>query len=115
MRDGWHGRIVKDGATGTSNIGVIDGGEATNVVTPHLALGRGASHDPQFRRQIVDAFQTAFQRAVATVKNDAGATGKLRFEAQLKYESFKLPDDDPAVATARCGPSPRSASRRAYG
>ena len=58
VHDGWHGRIVKDGATGTSNIGVIDGGEATNVVTPHLALRAEArSHDPQFRRQIVDTFQ----------------------------------------------------------
>ena len=101
VRDGWHGRIVKGAATGTSNIGIIAGGEATNVVTPHLRLRAEArSHDPQFRQQIVDAFRTAFEKAVASVKNDAGATGKVRFEAQLKYESFRLPEDDPSVETA---------------
>ena len=34
------------------------------------------------------------------MKNDAGASGKVRFEAQLKYESFRLPEDNPAVETA---------------
>ena len=76
VRDGWHGKIVKGTSTGTSNIGIIQGGEATNVVTPGITLRAEArSHDPQFRQQIVDAFRTAFERAVATVKNDAGATG----------------------------------------
>jgi tripeptide aminopeptidase len=101
VRDGWHGRIVKGAFTGTSNIGVIAGGEATNVVTPHLALRAEArSHDPHFRQQIVDAFRAAFEKAVASVKDDTGKTGKVRFEAQLKYESFRLPEDNPAVETA---------------
>jgi tripeptide aminopeptidase len=101
VRDGWHGRIAKGTKTGTSNIGIIAGGDATNVVTPHVALRAEArSHDPQFRQQIVDAFRSAFEQAVDSVKNDAGETGHVRFEAQLKYESFCLPDDDPAVETA---------------
>jgi tripeptide aminopeptidase len=101
VRDGWHGRIAKGGLTGTSNIGIIAGGEATNVVTPHLSLRAEArSHDPRFRQQIVDAFRNAFEKAVASVRSDAGKTGKLRFEAELKYESFCLPADNPAVETA---------------
>jgi tripeptide aminopeptidase len=101
VRDGWHGQIIKGTSAGTSNIGIVQGGEATNVVTPRVTLRAEArSHDPQFRRQIVDAFRAAFERAAASVKNEAGATGKLRFEAQLKYESFRLPDDDPAIQAA---------------
>jgi tripeptide aminopeptidase len=101
VRDGWHGKIVKGASTGTSNIGIIQGGEATNVVTPRITLRAEArSHDPQFRQQIVDAFRTAFERAVVTVTNDAGATGTLRFDAQLKYESFRLPENNPAVEAA---------------
>jgi len=101
VRDGWHGRIVKGGFTGTSNIGIISGGEATNVVTPHLSLRAEArSHDPRFRQQIVDAFRGAFQNAAGKVKNDAGVASTVKFEAQLKYESFRLPDGNPAVETA---------------
>jgi tripeptide aminopeptidase len=102
VRDGWHGRIVKGSATGTSNIGIISGGDATNVVTSQLSLRAEArSHDAKLRQQIVDAFRGAFEKAVASVKNEAGATGKVRFEAQLKYESFRLSEDDPAVEVAK--------------
>jgi tripeptide aminopeptidase len=102
VRDGWHGLVVKGDKTGTSNIGIINGGDATNVVTSKLTLRAEArSHDPKFRQQIVDAFRTAFEKAVSSVKNDAGAAGKLRFDADLKYESFRLPENDPAVEVAR--------------
>jgi tripeptide aminopeptidase len=101
VREGWHGRIVKGSRTGTSNIGIIEGGDATNVVTSHLSLRAEArSHDPQFRQEIVDAFRGAFDKAVASVKNEAGATGKVRFDAQHKYESFRLSENDPAVEVA---------------
>ena len=38
QRAGWHGRVEKERALGTSNIGVIRGGDATNVVMPELTL-----------------------------------------------------------------------------
>ena len=96
--NGWHGLIVKGKHTGTSNIGLIAGGEATNVVTP-LAIVRGEvrSHDPRFRKQLVDEFRKAFERAARAVKNDAGKPGRVRFKAELKYESFKIPESAPAV------------------
>jgi tripeptide aminopeptidase len=98
QQNGWHGLIVKGKHTGTSNIGFIAAGEATNVVTP-LALVRGEvrSHDPRFRKQLVDEFRKAFERAARAVKNDAGKTGRIRFKAELKYESFKIPESAPAV------------------
>ena len=98
QQNGWHGLIVKGKHTGTSNIGLIAGGEATNVVTP-LAIVRGEvrSHDPRFRKRLVDEFHKAFERAARAVKNDVGKSGRVRFKADLKYESFKIPESAPAV------------------
>ncbi len=95
------GLIEKDGKRGTSNVGVIRGGEATNVVTDRLEIKAEArSHDKQFRQQIVDVIEKAFQQAVTQVKNVAGRTGQVRFEGRNDYEAFKLPADDPSVAAA---------------
>jgi len=37
-RDGWLGKIEKPDGRGTANVGVIQGGDATNVVTPQVRL-----------------------------------------------------------------------------
>lgn len=101
QQNGWHGLIVKGRSTGTSNIGVVAGGEATNVVTPHVLLrGEVRSHDPKFRQRLVSEFKKAFERAVKAVKNDEGRRGRLHFQADLKYESFALQEDTPAVQEA---------------
>jgi tripeptide aminopeptidase len=100
-KDGWHGDINKNGSHGTSNVGVIEGGVATNVVTDKVRLRAEArSHDPKFRKQIVKAIESAFQKAAGQVKNDAGKTGKVKIETRADYESFLLPDDSPAVLAA---------------
>jgi tripeptide aminopeptidase len=101
VRDGWHGLVVKGQSTGTSNIGILSAGEATNVVTPRLTLHAEArSHDRRFREQIIDAYRTVFEKAAAAVTNVAGRAGKVEFEAQLKYESFCLCVSSPVVQTA---------------
>jgi tripeptide aminopeptidase len=98
QQNGWHGLIIKGKNAGTSNIGFIAGGEATNVVTPGVKLrGEVRSHDPRFRQRLVDEFKKAFERAARSVKNDVGKKGRVRFEADLKYESFKLSESEPAV------------------
>jgi tripeptide aminopeptidase len=98
---GWHGLIVKDGHTGTSNVGVIQGGDATNVVTDHVRIRVEArSHDPKFRERIVKEIQDAFKRAAGNVRNTAGKTGCVHFNGQLDYESFRLAHDEPCVAAA---------------
>jgi len=57
-RQGWHGLVTRNGGCGTSNIGVIRGGSATNVVTPEVELHAEArSHDPAFRGRIVEAIR----------------------------------------------------------
>jgi tripeptide aminopeptidase len=101
VKGGWHGLVEKDGHTGTSNVGVIAGGEATNVVTDHLRLRAEArSHDPKFRQRIVQEIEDAFRRAASEVRNTAGKSGSVDFEGRLDYESFRLSRDEPCVAAA---------------
>jgi tripeptide aminopeptidase len=100
-RGGWLGKIKKPGGTGTSNIGVIHGGEVTNVVTPQLELrAEVRSHDPVFRETIVRAIQGTFRRAARLVRNDRRRHGAVRFNGRLDYEAFCLPADDPSVRAA---------------
>ena len=101
VREGWHGDIRKGNRRGTSNVGVIHGGEATNVVTERVELKAEArSHDPAFRTQIVKAIEKAFQRAVKEVTSSAGKHGKITIDGRLDYESFRLADDEPSVLAA---------------
>ena len=101
VRDGWHGLIQKGEHRGTSNVGIIHAGEATNVVTPQLSLRAEArSHDPEFRKTIVDAYRSAFESAATEVRSSKGRTGKVTFQSALQYESFCLPADSAVVKLA---------------
>ena len=96
--DGWHGRIEKDGHSGTANVGVIQGGDATNVVTPEVVLRAEArSHDAQFRGEIVAQMRRAFESAVKAVQNAEGQFGACEISSRVDYEAFRLADDDPSV------------------
>lgn len=100
--NGWHGLIEKGKHRGTSNVGIVHAGEATNVVTPGLSLKAEArSHDPVFRKKIVDAYRKAFERAAKSVKSFEGKTGRISFNADLKYESFRLSTEEPGVLLAK--------------
>ncbi len=100
-QNGWHGLIEKGNDSGTSNIGVISGGEATNVVTPNLQLcAEARSHDPEFRQKIVDTFRDAFERAAGQVRSADGRAGRVSLRSELKYESFRLSTDTPVVRHA---------------
>jgi len=102
VREGWHGLIVKGAHRGTSNVGFIHGGEATNVVTDRVELRAEArSHDKQFREQIVATIERAFKDAAEQVRNSAGQTGKVRFNGRLDYEAFQLSPGEPAVVAAQ--------------
>jgi tripeptide aminopeptidase len=100
-RGGWHGDICKSGKHGTSNVGVIHGGEATNVVTDRVTVRAEArSHDPVFRKRILTEIEKAFTRAAREVKNVSGTRGKVSIQSRLDYESFKLPLAEPCVLAA---------------
>ncbi len=94
-RNGWHGAIHRKEGEGTSNVGVIHGGNATNVVVDRVQLKAEArSHDPEFRRQIAEAIEAAFHNAAAAVTNVDGQTGKVNIDRRHDYDSFNLPPDD---------------------
>lgn len=100
-RGGWHGSIIKGNKKGTSNIGIIEGGNATNVVTDKVFVRAEArSHDAAFRRRIVREIERAFNRAVREVKNVEGKTGTVHFDGRLDYESYKLTANNPSVMAA---------------
>jgi len=102
VENGWHGLIRKGKHSGTSNVGVIRGGEATNVVTPLLSLRAEArSHDPEFRKKIVAAYRKAFEKAAKSVKSADGKQGRIEFNADLHYESFRMAVDAVPVQLAQ--------------
>jgi tripeptide aminopeptidase len=101
VKGGWHGLIEKDEGAGTTNVGVIRGGEATNVVTDHVQIRAEArSHDPKFRKRIVEEIVAAFKRARAAIRNAAGTRGRVQFKGRLDYESFRLERTEPCVQEA---------------
>jgi tripeptide aminopeptidase len=101
VRDGWHGLIQKGQHSGTSNVGMIRGGEATNVVTDHVELKAEArSHDQAFRKQIVEVIEKAFTDAAGAVRSAKGECGRVRFHGRNDYEAFRLPDDEPSLLAA---------------
>ena len=102
VEDGWHGLVEKGGKRGTSNVGVIHAGEATNVVADRATLRAEArGHDPAFRGRIVQAIEKAFLAAAKRVKSSDGRTGRVAIAGRLDYEAFRLADDEPCVAAAR--------------
>ncbi len=101
VENGWHGPIEKKGKQGTSNIGVFEGGAATNVVADRvLVRAEARSHDPVFRKRIVREIERAFVKAAKRIKSADGKRGEVEFASQLDYESFLLPKSDPSVAAA---------------
>lgn len=101
QRSGWHGDIQQDGRHGTSNVGYIFGGEATNVVTDHVTLKAEArSHDAKFRKRIVREIDSAFRRAAKEVRNMEGLCGQVNIEGHLDYESFLLKPTEACVQVA---------------
>lgn len=101
QEDGWLGLVEKNGKQGTANVGVIQGGDATNVVTPHVQLRAEArSHNTALRCRIVSRIEAAFKRAAKSIKNEAGASGRVEFDGRLDYEAFRLKEKEPCVLEA---------------
>jgi tripeptide aminopeptidase len=99
---GYFGLIEKEGRKGTSNVGTIEGGEASNQVTDLVNVtGESRSHDPEFLKEITQTIQESFETAAASVTNHQGRAGKITFHCQADYHAFKMDEDHPTVkATA---------------
>lgn len=100
-RDGWHGLVEKGKQRGTSNIGVISGGSATNVVMPEVSVqAETRSHNAKFRDRITKEFRKAFVKAVRSLKTSDGRTGTLSFSEDVRYEAFRIQETADCVKTA---------------
>lgn len=101
VKGGWHGLVEKNRQRGTCNVGVIQGGMATNVVTDHVHLRAEArSHNAPFRERIVQEIEQAFQKAARQVTNEAGNHGDVAIEGRLDYEAFLLKRTESCVEAA---------------
>lgn len=101
QENGWHGDVRKGRRSGTSNIGVVRGGDATNVVMPSLTLhAEVRSHDPAFRQKITSEFEKAFRRAARSLTSADGRRGSVDVRVEERYEAFALAAGEPVVQEA---------------
>jgi tripeptide aminopeptidase len=99
--DGWLGKVRKGRQSGTSNIGVVEGGLATNVVMPALTVrGEARSHSAKFLDRILDTIRREFERAAARTKSSEGKRARTSFSREPIYRAFDLGDDAPVVSEA---------------
>jgi tripeptide aminopeptidase len=97
-REGWLGLVKKPFVRGSSNVGVIQGGQATNVVTESVFLrAECRAHDQGLRKRILNAYIRSFEQACEHRHASTGAGGSVKFDISEDYESFKLPRHSPVV------------------
>jgi tripeptide aminopeptidase len=98
---GYFGKIAKGNRTGTSNLGAMRGGEASNqVMDTALLTGECRSHSPAFLKQIVKVYKTSFEQTAKSVTNDKGKSGKVKFTTVSDYNAFRLKKSEPCVKIA---------------
>jgi len=112
--NGWHGLVTKGKQYGTSNIGMMEGGAATNVVMPELSVvAEARSHSRAFRGRIVREYHKAFQRAAKQVRNAQGKSASVKLSDDTRYEPFRIPQSAASVkaaiaAATQCGLEPQT-------
>jgi len=75
-----------------ANVGVIHGGEATNIVPARVEVEAEArSHSPEKLRQQVEAMTATFQRCAA----EAG--GQVEVRVEHLYDAYRLSEHEPVV------------------
>jgi len=106
-KDGWFGKISRDGREGTANVGSFGGqdgqsaGVATNIVTDYAVIrGEARSHDRRFVRAITNAYRDAFRAAAKDVRDDRGQNARVRFLTRHDYHPFRLKPTAPVVRHA---------------
>jgi tripeptide aminopeptidase len=80
----------------TANIGIIRGGEATNIVTPRVELrGEARSHNPDMLHMQVAAMEKALHEAADLYQAQVEVT------LTYPYHAYRLQEDEPVVTCAR--------------
>ena len=97
-QNGWLGLVMKGGVRGTSNIGIIEGGNATNVVMDRLHIAAECrSYSVMLRRRIAEAYRKAFEKAARSVVSVDHKRGSVSVTCSKKYEAFRLPKKSPCM------------------
>ncbi|MDC6448034.1 M20/M25/M40 family metallo-hydrolase [Alphaproteobacteria bacterium] len=96
-KEGWFGKIKKEGQEGTSNIGYYGdskgncAGSSTNQVTDYVKInGESRSNDERFVSKITKVFEKSFVDASKLVKNSNKETSKILFTSNVDYYPFEL-------------------------
>jgi len=98
---GYFGKIMKGNRTGTSNLGAMSGGEASNqVMNKAIMTGECRSHSPTFLEQIIKVYTTSFEQAAKSVTNDRGQCGTVKFTTLSDYNAFRLKKSEACVKIA---------------
>lgn len=99
--EGWHGRIEKPEGKGSANVGILRGGQGSNVVMPSLhILAEARSHNPAFRSRIIERWQAEFLQIAGDMSNQKGERGSVAFGSGPTYEAFALHESEPVVQGA---------------
>lgn len=88
----------------TCNIGVIEGGLASNIVPGMVTVqGEVRSHDPKKLSAKTEEIVNAFETAVDHMKMKCGINGfpYLRYTVTLDFAATCIPDTDPVVVLAK--------------
>ena len=102
IENGWHGLVEQGSKRGTCNLGIINGGDATNVVNDRCTIwGEVRSHDEKFRQRILKEIEKAFQRAAKKLKSADGKTGSFDFDWDVKYPAFLISKKEACVQAAK--------------
>ena len=102
VQQGSHGLILRRGMRGTLNVGVVRGGEATNVVCPEVITdGEVRSLVPGLRRELLEEYRAAFAAACEAVWAADGGRALVEHQVSLLYEAFEIPENSPLLELVR--------------
>ena len=88
----------------TCNIGVIEGGIATNIVPDKVTVkGEVRSHDPKKLQAVTDTIVSAFQRVVDACCTERYNEERPRLEVSIEkdFPGTLIPENHPVVTLAR--------------
>jgi tripeptide aminopeptidase len=88
----------------TCNIGIIEGGIATNIVPDKVIVkGEVRSHDPNKLQAVTDTIVSAFQKAVDDCRVETYHEERPRLEVNVErdFPATHIPENHPVVALAR--------------
>lgn len=87
----------------TCNIGVIEGGTATNIVPPLVRLrGEARSHDEEKLARVTRGILEAFEKTASDHRDPTGSDGLPRVESDVRrsYHRTRIAEEHPLVSLA---------------